>query len=118
MPSAKGLSLVFCLACDLVIRRGHTTIKDQVVTIDFAENWKLTINGTRKEQNGVPPFNVLLECGGMPAAIVGPDGGMTIGGTEAELIRVLKAAGAQMPPDEPEPEPQPDPQQMLPGVPT
>ena len=110
------LSIVFCLACDLVIRRGHATIKDQVVTIEFAKDWKLTINGKRTEQNGVPPFNVLIECGGMPAALVGPDGGMTIGGTETELIRVLKAAGAQLPPDEPEPETPPDAQQKLPGV--
>jgi hypothetical protein len=104
------MSIVFFLCMDLFLKRGFRDIKDQFVSIQLDDRWRVAINGKRVEHNRVPPYHVLLECNGLPVTLVGPQGGgPIIGMSEGGLLALLKKFGAELPPDaeaQPEPEAQ------------
>jgi hypothetical protein len=113
-----GLSEVFALCVDLCQKRGHQTVKDQVVEVKIDERWSFKINGCRVEKDLIPPFHLALTYNGFPAGICGFDGGVVAAGeaaNERALIRALRKAGATTP-DEDEPEPPSAQQGRLPGV--
>lgn len=98
----ERVSVVFALIVDLCLKRGFRDIQGQVVEIEFSEIWKVTINAKREPHQRIPPLHALVTCNGWPATIIGPSGGGPLLGVEEyELIDALKAAGAELPPEEP-----------------
>ena len=58
-------------------------------------DWLLAVNGHKEEQRAsdgapVPPYHAYMAYARMPAALLSPAGGMTIGGSEDDLIKALQ----------------------------
>lgn len=89
-------SEAFVLIADLAQKRGHQTIRDSILRLEIDEHWSLALNGFSEERDLIPPYHCRVECNGMPAGILGAQGGTMVGGVENEdrLIAALKAAGA------------------------
>lgn len=108
------MSIVFALLLDLFLKKGFRDIKEQFVSIQLDDRWRVAVNGKREEHQRVPPYHFLVEYNGLPVTLIGPRGGGPVTGmSEAELIAALQRFGAELPP---EPAPEPDPQATLPGV--
>ena len=63
--------------------------------------WKITVNGTKAERDGVPPFHVLIERPEFLGLIlIGPDGGNVVGlppSAEDDVIRLVRASAEGRP---------------------
>jgi hypothetical protein len=59
--------------------------------------WRIVVNGTTDERNGVPPWHALIEHLGLPAALVSPAGGALIGHDEDDVIAMLREAVQEEP---------------------
>ena len=56
------------------------------------DGWRLVVNGTKDERDGVPPWHALVEHRGLPVALVNPAGGGVIGHDEDFVIAMLREA--------------------------
>lgn len=95
------MSELFILLVDLALKRGHSNIKDQLLTLTVDEQWSYTINGYGIERDKIPPYHASIVFNGWPAGIVGAHTGVIAAGEAANedaLIAALRAAGAEVPP--------------------
>lgn len=86
--------VAFKAACDLFIARGFTRLNQhpEPTALDVNESWRITINPHGDERAGIPPYHILVECCGLVAGLLAPNGGTVIGDTEGELIAALEGA--------------------------
>jgi hypothetical protein len=102
VSGVSGMSDVFVEVVDLAKRRGVTEIfkLEGCWEVTLPGGWHLSLNGHReptKNTTGdeVPPFALYVRHRGLPAAVVGWDGGEIIatdGVTEASLLAAIKGA--------------------------
>ena len=88
----EQINLAFSLIRDYAIREGWTPIGFRSFAVG---PWKVTVNGTKDEQSGIPPFHALVEHADIIALmLINPFGG-SVGGwqkAEDEFITAMQAA--------------------------
>ena len=88
--------MAFSLIADYAIQQGWTPIRFRSFTVG---PWKVTVNGTKTERDGLAPFHALVENTDIFAAlmVINPFGG-TAGGwekTEDAFIEAMQSAIAK-----------------------
>lgn len=85
---------VYLLAANLCLALGHQRINELpgVLKLRVDDEWSLAFNGHDEERDGVPGYHCLFSRYDLPAALVGPGGGPTLGIDEDDLIKALRAA--------------------------
>lgn len=81
----------FSLIAELFIKRGRLNVKD--LAVEKIGNLELTLNGSSKEESGIPPYHCKVMWNGWPAGIIGPGGGHIVNSryfSEDILINILK----------------------------
>lgn len=72
---------------------GESPIKDKVWTHQVDDHWLIKINGHDKETEGIPPYHMMVDFNGFPAACVSPFEGAFAAGAAAnedEFIEAVK----------------------------
>jgi hypothetical protein len=80
-PIAEAFAVIAELAHDL----GATPLNKHPGCWTYAlGKWEVKINAHREEHDSVPPFHALVCWEQMPAMLLWPNGGITIGGGDPE----------------------------------
>lgn len=93
-PTQAPLSEAFVKIVALAEAWGDTPIAGAMWTAVFGP-WKVTVNGTDGERDGIPRFCAKVEYNGRPAGVLDPFGGVMVAdevANEAALIEALDAA--------------------------
>lgn len=79
----QQISEAWYVALDRFAEKYGTPLPKKLLQLGSADTgWGALLNVTKDEINGIPPYSVMATWGGMPAGVLGANGGTMVMGSD------------------------------------